>query len=612
MSRSSVRLTTLAYFLLAASISAAAQSNTPAQPAAAPAETPVDAKAAVSPPAWVVRSNQYTQMVLDVQSKHQPESGSAEGLTQYDSQISDASRAEEIAQRKDLEAVLAKLKKAAATEKDLNVRQDLEIIQKNFALQFRLNDYQLNHKVPYINATATIFSGLRELLDDKIVAERRPAAVIRLRKYAGVEPGYKPLTAVLKQRIEEQMAKPDVVYPSSIEIESQLGRNKAYVDNIAALFRKYNVTGWEEPYAKLNQELSEYDSWVRATLIPHGRPDFRLQPEEYAISLQGFGIETPPADLAAMAHAAFSECQAQMAPLAAQIAKAHGWTSTDYRDVIRQLKKEQIAGDAILPLYRQRLKAIEDIIVARHLVTLPDRPGIVRLGNAVETAQLPAPHEVTPSFQQGSDEKVELVLPLNKPLSGGRGDSSRYDDFTFDAVAWSLTAHEARPGHELQFDSMLEHGNSLARLLYAFNSTDIEGWGLYAEQLIYPYEPPEGQLITLQFRLLRDARVFLDYEMQTGKTTQDQATNLLEGDVVVSRAYSHEEVQRFVLRPPGQSNGYFYGYTQLMQLRKDTEAALGAKFNPQKFHDFVLAQGLLPPDLVRKAVMGIFVPSQKK
>jgi uncharacterized protein (DUF885 family) len=55
---------------------------------------------------------------------------------------------------------------------------------------------------------------------------------------------------------------------------------------------------------------------------------------------------------------------------------------------------------------------------------------------------------------------------------------------------------------------------------------------------------------------------------------------------------------------------YFYGYTQLLALRKETEAALGTKFNQQKFHDFLLGQGLLPPSLLRKAVLEDFVRSQ--
>ena len=169
----------------------------------------------------------------------------------------------------------------------------------------------------------------------------------------------------------------------------------------------------------------------------------------------------------------------------------------------------------------------------------------------------------------------------------------------------------ARPGHELQFDAMLEHGISLARARFAFNSTNVEGWGLYAEYIMQPYEPDEGQLLTLQLRLLRAARAFLDPELQSGKVTADGAYRVLEKDVVLSRAFAKEEVERFTYRSPGQANSYFYGYTKLLALRKDTEAALGARFDAQRFHDFILGQGLLPPGLMRKAVMEDFIPSQK-
>jgi uncharacterized protein (DUF885 family) len=81
--------------------------------------------------------------------------------------------------------------------------------------------------------------------------------------------------------------------------------------------------------------------------------------------------------------------------------------------------------------------------------------------------------------------------------------------------------------------------------------------------------------------------------------------------VVLSHAFAQEEVERFTYRAPGQANSYFYGYTKLLALRKDTEGALGAKFNQKKFHDFILAQGLLPPDLMREAVMNVFVPQQR-
>jgi uncharacterized protein (DUF885 family) len=37
---------------------------------------------------------------------------------------------------------------------------------------------------------------------------------------------------------------------------------------------------------------------------------------------------------------------------------------------------------------------------------------------------------------------------------------------------------------------------------------------------------------------------------------------------------------------------------------------LGKKFEQKKFHDFLLSQGLLPPDLMRAAVIADFIPSQ--
>ncbi|HZC38261.1 MAG TPA: DUF885 domain-containing protein [Sphingomicrobium sp.] len=300
-----------------------------------------------------------------------------------------------------------------------------------------------------------------------------------------------------------------------------------------------------------------------------------------------------------------------MAPLAAQIAKADGYPSADYRAVIAELKKKQINGAAILPFYENRLHEIEKIIVAKNLVSLPSRPAIIRLATAAETAQQPAPHMVPPPFLHNTGQRGEFVLPLNIPSATG-GAEDKYDDFTFDAVAWTLTAHEARPGHELQFDSMVEQGVSLARALYAFNSTNAEGWALYSEYIMQPYEPAEGQLVTLELRLLRAARAFLDPELQSGKVTPAQAYEVLEKDVVLSHAFAKEEVERFTFRAPGQANSYFYGYTRLLALRKETEAALGRKFDQKKFHDFILSQGLLPPDLMRKAVLDGFVPSQRQ
>ena len=188
----------------------------------------------------------------------------------------------------------------------------------------------------------------------------------------------------------------------------------------------------------------------------------------------------------------------------------------------------------------------------------------------------------------------------------------KFDDFNFEAASWTLTAHEARPGHELQFASLIEQGVSQARGLFAFNSTNVEGWGLYSEWLIEPFEPAEGHLICLQHRLMRAARAFLDIELQTGKITREQALAVLKNDVVVSDPMANQEVERYTFWAPGQANAYFYGYTRLRELRSEVESALGSRFNPQAFHDFILTQGMLPPNLLRKAVIDHFLGGKRK
>lgn len=556
---------------------------------------------------WISISNNYTKMLLDVEMKHRPESGSEQGLSEYDNKVAQPTLADEDQQRKEMEAVVAKLKTAAWQQKQPEVAQDLQIILRRVDLNFREDDYERAHVVPFFNASAEVFSGLHTLLDEQTPAERRPATVVRIREYAGLEPGYKPLTEIYKQRTIEQMAKPGVVYPAKVDIETELGRNSNYIDGIASLLQKYKLTGSEEPYATLKSQLADYDAWLKATVLPKARTDFRLPREEYAFALEDYGIDIPPAQLAEMAHKAFGEIQGEMKVVAAEIAQQRHLASPDYRDVIHDLKKQQLVGDAILPFYENRLKQIEQIVTEHQIVALPDRPARIRIATAAETAQQPAPHMQPPPFLHNTGQKGEFVLPLNIPAAPGQSASEKYDDFTFDAAAWTLTAHEARPGHELQFDSMLEHGVSIARVRYAFNSTNVEGWGLYSEYLIKPYMPLEGQLISLQLRLLRAARAFLDPELQSGKVQPEDAYRVLEKDVVLSHAFAEEEVERFTYRSPGQANSYFYGYTKLLALRHELETALGAKFDQKAFHDTILAQGLLPPDLMRRAILHHFL-----
>ena len=563
--------------------------------------------AAQTPPAWVQKSNQNAQLLIDLEARYAPEEASSEGVPGLDQQISSSAPGEPQRLRKDLAVARIELEKRLALEKDPLVRQDLEILIAEVDRNIRSSEASERNLLPYGDIAGTIFFGVKSLLDDQVAPGRYPAAVVRLRKYTGLEPGFEPLTLQAEQRFREKLETPGLLGPAKVQVDKDLENTSAYITGIGLLLEKYKLTGYQDGFAKLKEQLASYDDFVRKEVLPHARADFRLPPELYTIGLANFGIDYTPEELTRLAHQAFTDLQAQMQPIAAKIAAERHLPSSDYRDVIQALKKDQIPGDQIMAHYHDRLAEIEAIVRREHLVTLPERPAIIRLASAAETAQVPAPHMEPPPLMNNHGERGQFVLPLETTGQGGK--TLKYDDFTFAAASWTITAHEARPGHELQFDAMVERGVSLARAMFAFNSTNVEGWGLYSEWIMLPYMPNDAKLVSLDYRLLRAARAFLDPELQQGKITPEQAMQVLEKDVVCSPALATEEVERYTFRAPGQAPSYFDGYTRLMEIRTSAEKALGPKFNAQRFHDFILSQGLLPPNLLRRAVMDDFVAS---
>jgi hypothetical protein len=572
-----------------------------AAPASLVAQAPAPTAAPKPVPAWVARSNELARIWLETQARLSPESAGQMGLDGYDEGITDRTPGFRDRARQAVEGARAALNAKLPAETDPQVRQDLAIMVHD--VDDTLDGFAIQQKyfVPFINVAGAVFGGLRSLLDDQVAPARRAAALVRLKKYVGGGNAAASLAALAEADTRARMSEAGLLFPARAAVERALADSKTYTEGIPQLFDKYNVKGYEADFALLRTQLAAYDTFVRETILPRARTDFRLPPDVYARNLRQFGVDIPADRLTRMAHEAFVATQKEMAALAPEVAKAHGWTMTDYRDVIRELKKQQLVGEAILPHYQARLKEIEGIIAREKLVTLPSRPARIRLASPAETASSPAPNMRPPRMIGNTGEQGEFVLPLNVPSTDGT--TLKTDDFTFEAASWTLTCHEARPGHEMQFAAIIESGVSTARALFAINSTNVEGWGLYSEHIMRPFMPAEGRLISLQHRLLRAARAFLDPELQQGTVTPEQAGRVLTDDVVISPAMARQEVDRYTFRAPGQATSYFYGYTRLLELRAAVEKGLGARFDQRAFHDAVLAQGPLPPDLMREAIM---------
>jgi uncharacterized protein (DUF885 family) len=263
-----------------------------------------------------------------------------------------------------------------------------------------------------------------------------------------------------------------------------------------------------------------------------------------------------------------------------------------------------VHGDELMARYQEVMAQLDLIMEREGLATRPAQPPRIRMASPAETAQSPSAHLDIPRLVGNTGEYPQFVVPDIPQNDDG---SWPHSDYAYPAMMWSLSAHEARPGHEMQFTTMLQSGVSTARAVFAFNSANVEGWALYAEAITKPYMPLEGQLLSLQYRLLRAARIWLDPMLNLGLITAAEAKRVLMDEVVLYEKQAQIEIDRYTFQIPGQATAYYYGYEQLQALRAQAELQLREKFNQQEFHDFLLSQGLLPPEILEKAVFQDFI-----
>lgn len=553
---------------------------------------------------WVAKSDEYTKTRLEMDAKFGPENASRTGLDGYDDKIMDMTPGFDERYEKALRKVLAQHEKDLKNEKDPNVRQDLEILIADAKQTLATQEIYDRNLIDYSNLPQGVFYSMQALINPQIDESRHPAALVRLQKYTGMMDGYKPVFEHAKRETAIDLKNKKLLGPYVKQLEKDLENMPRFIDGVRELFASSKVEGWEPAVAEFEKQVNDYAAWLRENLLPRARQESKLPAEVYAANLAAFGTTMDPQELISRATAGFMDIRIEMEAIARQIAEKRGMKSANYRDVIRELKKDQFTSENIMPAYRSRLEDLEAIVEKHDIVTLPERDALIRLASEAESAAQPAPHMQPPRMIGNTGEQGTFVLPLNNPNAEP---GAKMDDFLNDAMSWTLTVHEARPGHEMQFAKMVENGVSQARMLYAFNSANVEGWALYAEAVMLPYLPPEGQLMSLQMRLLRAARAFLDPMVNLGMVDYDKVYNFLVNEVVLSEPMATQEADRYTFRAPGQATAYYFGHMKMQELRAKTELALGDKFNEQEFHDFILAQGLLPPNLMAKAVEQEFV-----
>ncbi|MBV7537671.1 DUF885 family protein [Duganella sp. sic0402] len=178
----------------------------------------------------------------------------------------------------------------------------------------------------------------------------------------------------------------------------------------------------------------------------------------------------------------------------------------------------------------------------------------------------------------------------------------------------TLTAHEGLPGHAWQGAYLAEHHGELPLIssLIGFNAF-IEGWALYAEQLVDEFglyaNDPFSQIGYLQAQQFRACRLVVDTGMHAMKWTREQAIRFLVENTGRGQQAMTSEIDRYTVSP-GQACGYKMGHNEIIRQRERAKQALGAKFDLAGFND-ALVQSCGVPLAVLPSVIDRYIVAQR-
>ena len=243
---------------------------------------------------------------------------------------------------------------------------------------------------------------------------------------------------------------------------------------------------------------------------------------------------------------------------------------------------------AYLEAFDQKVMAI----AADYFVTIPPQPlEIVRV----------------PEYSQDSSPGGYYNGPALDGSRPGRFYINQKD--TADNPRWTLPTlmiHEGSPGHHFQIStSQLIEGVPLLRRLSPFNAFS-EGWALYSERIaktdmgLYD-DDPLGDLGRLQAEMFRAVRLVVDTGMHAKRWSREQAIEYMTAKTGMTNKEVTREIERYVVWP-GQATAYKTGQLALLEMREETEDALGERFSLRDFHEAVLMNGAMPLDILKETM----------
>jgi len=153
-------------------------------------------------------------------------------------------------------------------------------------------------------------------------------------------------------------------------------------------------------------------------------------------------------------------------------------------------------------------------------------------------------------------------------------------------------AHEAYPGHHVQFVIQNRHPSKLRRLFA--HAIFYEGWTLWCEKMCVDHgicAQPEARLQQLHDALWRACRIVIDCGLHSGALTYRGAVRLLMERAGFTQARAEGDVNWYTSAPTVPMS-YLLGRQELERLHRRLTAAEG--WSDRQFNNYILSFGAIP------------------
>jgi uncharacterized protein (DUF885 family) len=338
--------------------------------------------------------------------------------------------------------------------------------------------------------------------------------------------------------------------------------------------------------AAARKAVRTYDARV-ARKRPGPAPGFAVGPERFQqLIYDRLGLDLTPREIVAAARTLASRLEAE---LKAEARRFHPRKSAS--EIIEEAREAwKPEGRDLLSTYKRHTREIRSAFRETGVVTFPraERLDIKLvpdfLLHLIPTAAYSAPGPLEKD-QRGIFWVNDLSLHKSRSEDKAREIAQHF--------GIELTcAHEAYPGHHLQFIRQNRHPSFVRRM--ASHSIYYEGWTLWCEQMsvdLQVSDNPLLRLIQLHDALWRAWRIVIDCGLQTGELSYDRACRLLQRELGFSRDRARTEINWYSAAPTVPMS-YLLGKMELLRLKRRHVEEGG--WTLRRFNDWVLGFGAIP------------------